>query len=439
MDVIAEQPAATVRARRRGLPLAPAHTATLGLSPQELCAIVILTGGLIQVSGVLTGILQIAATIVGFGLAIRRLDRPVVVILPLVLAFPAFAAISALWSDVPSVSLKYGAEVFLTALIGIVLASSVKLERFPYIVFVASSLFLIGSLLNGAQGATTEGFVLIGLTGSKNSFGYANGFALLAQVAILIGLGRLPLLFRVLAVLPMMFLSAWFLLTGHAAGAQIGAVIGIAVMVSLLAAGRLSRGAQGLLFVCAVFGMALSVSFAGQLSAAYDDFKTTTLRKDRTMSGRLQMWEVADQLIADKPILGHGFRSTWLGESQTTIGLLRLGKVPTGLVFSFHDTYREIMVDLGVIGLALFVVPFTLALVTLFVAATIGRQAGASFALAVLTCLIVLPFRVENIVGAFGYIYPVFVAAICWAGSIIVAGRLSTVRVWRRKRGQRAV
>jgi exopolysaccharide production protein ExoQ len=72
--------------------------------------------------------------------------------------------------------------------------------------------------------------------------------------------------------------------------------------------------------------------------------------KDKTLTGRTQLWaEVAD-LIAQKPWLGWGFGATFIGEDPTTILIWeRIG----WLAPHSHNSYLQKTLELGYIGLIL--------------------------------------------------------------------------------------
>jgi exopolysaccharide production protein ExoQ len=87
---------------------------------------------------------------------------------------------------------------------------------------------------------------------------------------------------------------------------------------------------------------------------------TTVFKKDATLTGRTYLWRQADRLISQRPVVGHGYRSVWLGQSFETTGLLRWAGLSSGKGFNFHNTYKEVTVDTGFLGLALFTFSFGL-------------------------------------------------------------------------------
>ncbi len=75
-----------------------------------------------------------------------------------------------------------------------------------------------------------------------------------------------------------------------------------------------------------------------------------------TMGGRVEIWPIALQLIADKPIFGYGF--------GTEDKLVRPGysKGPRSEISYIHNSYLGIMLQLGIFGLILFFAPLLILL-----------------------------------------------------------------------------
>lgn len=80
--------------------------------------------------------------------------------------------------------------------------------------------------------------------------------------------------------------------------------------------------------------------------------------KDPTLTGRTQIWQAAAAAIVKHPIFGYGYRAFWrgyLGESANAS--LLYGWAITGA----HNSFLEVWLDLGVIGLGLFFYSLVLA------------------------------------------------------------------------------
>jgi exopolysaccharide production protein ExoQ len=173
----------------------------------------------------------------------------------------------------------------------------------------------------------------------------------------------------------------------------------IAAMLAVLAVAR-SLGRGGRTFAFAAAGlMILPVLVAlPQIEAEAARFRTDVLHKDARLTGRTLLWESADRLIGQKPVIGHGYKAIWLGREGK--GLLARNEQKDGRAFHFHDTFRELRADLGLVGLLLFLTPILFALLRII--PLLLDKVDAPRAFAVVTLLtILLRVRTELIVGPF--------------------------------------
>jgi exopolysaccharide production protein ExoQ len=150
--------------------------------------------------------------------------------LPLLL-LPLFAAASALWSDVPDISLRYGIQLLVTVIMGVALGRLLTLRQLVLAVFVGTSIACLVGLALGRTGETDGGVVLIGLSGSKNQMGYIALFWLSSALCVFGSSTYRPLvrILAGLAVLPASFL----LIQADSATA----IVSMAVLIGLLAGG----------------------------------------------------------------------------------------------------------------------------------------------------------------------------------------------------------
>lgn len=263
------------------------------------------------------------------------------------------AMASAVWSAEPGVSGRFGFQLLLTIGVGAVLAVTCTSNRLVRGLFVACAIVLVLSILSGRQGLSASGPVLIGLLGSKNEMGTLCFLLLAASAAVSLSPSQ-PRTMR-LAAVPVGAVAALYLLMAFSAGAVLGAAIFFSVFCGLLVASRLTASAKVLLVLTAVV-LALPLWLVkDDLAQIWRHILVDVLHKDTGLTGRDYLWAHADALIAAQPLLGHGYRSTWLGHGVDTIGLLRWAGLQSGEGFSFHNSYREWLVDFGFFGTALIV------------------------------------------------------------------------------------
>lgn len=271
-----------------------------------------------------------------------------------VLLIGVLAMASALWSAEPGISARYGFQLFLTICAGVVLVVTCSTDRLLRGLFVACFIVLILSILSGRQGQSASGPVLVGLLGSKNDMGTLCLILLAGAVSVAVGTDQ-PRWLRLLCA-PAAALALLFLFKAFSAGAVLGAFIFFGAFVALVTASKLSGSAKFLLALTLVILLAPLLMVREGLADIWRHILVDVLHKDTGLTGRDYLWAHADALIAAEPLLGHGYRSTWLGHGVDTIGLLRWADLQSGEGFSFHNSYREWLVDFGYVGGVLIVV-----------------------------------------------------------------------------------
>jgi exopolysaccharide production protein ExoQ len=269
------------------------------------------------------------------------------------LAFPLIAVASTAWSAVPMVSLRYSVQLLFTCFVGVLIARLMTPRRFVMMLMAAFFVFSILCILNGRKGPSAEGWVLIGLTGSKNQIGYISQILLMSSLTTLLMRDVLaPLRWIALLSLP---LAAYLLYGTHSATALLMAVGGSFLLIAFWWSQRLPPGGRLGTIIGAMLILSPLVLLAPEITAAMDHFMYSTLGKDSTLTGRTFLWERADVLIARQPLLGYGYQAIWMGDSSDTIGLLRLADVEDGRTFHFHHQFRQVLVDTGLVGFLGFV------------------------------------------------------------------------------------
>lgn len=309
---------------------------------------------------------------------------------------PLFATASALWSDVPMVSLRYGVQLLITVLMGVVLARALDLRRLVLAIFIGVSLACLVGIASGRTGAAEGGEVLIGLAGSKNQISYFALFWIGSALCILAS-GQHHFVTRLLAALALLP-AAFLLVQGDSMTAVVSALVMTGMLGVLAIAYWLRRGGRMFALIAAGLLAVPVVVALPQIEAEADRFRSDVLHKDARLTGRTLLWEAADTLIRQKPLIGHGYKAIWLGHQGK--GLLARNKQKDGRAFHFHDTFRELQADLGLIGLLLFLGPLTFALLRSIPLMVNRIDAPRAFAVTTLLTIL-LRVRTELVVGPF--------------------------------------
>ncbi|KAK0341870.1 hypothetical protein LTR94_024633 [Friedmanniomyces endolithicus] len=274
-----------------------------------------------------------------------------------------------------------------TAVIAVLAAASTGVERYVRGIFIRR------------QGISQGGAVLIGVLGSKNAMGSLCALTITSSITVFLSQAQ-PKLLRQASIF-VGGLGLLILLRTFATGAALSVAIFVAVFSGLACATRMSPSARFLGFL-AVFAILAPLWFIrGDIEAGYNWFITDVLNKDAGLTGRAYLWHHADILIEAKPILGHGYRSIWMGNSAETIGLLRWAKLPSGIGFNFHNTFKECLVDFGYVGAAAIFITLGIGLFHMVQQAVKSPLRVEVIFLAAMGIVTVIRSYTENQIGAF--------------------------------------
>jgi len=262
----------------------------------------------------------------------------------ILLLYPAWGLLSMLWTTAPASTNKIGLELLLSVVICFYIAARIDRRNFILAVFCGAAFYAVVSY----KTLLVPSFY--GPFGEKNLL--ASRMTVLAMTAIALFLDQGSSRIIRWAALPFAFLAMLYI--RNSATALVTAFAGIAFMFALVVVWRQARGLRVLIIsltIAAVAGAALLL-----VSSGNGDLKEalfSALGKDSSLTGRTELWEYAREMIARKPWLGLGLGGFWRPEVLEAQTILDLYYKDRGTVFSFHNSYLEISVQLGYIGLAL--------------------------------------------------------------------------------------
>lgn len=322
------------------------------------------------------------------------------------------ALASSFWSSVPDMTARYAAQALYTTLSALFLARLLGARRFLIILTASAFTFCVLSLFYGRQGTSFHNMVLIGLTGSKNQMAFEALMLLMAAVSTLM-LNNLSVLMRWIALLSVPF-AGFLLVTTESSTALVLGFVGSLAIIGCRFAERMSpsgRIGMVLMFAAVLTPMTLLLP---EINAGVDHFLFDTLNKDPTLTGRTQLWDRADDLIARRPVLGWGYQAIWMGDSEDTIALRRMTNIEDGRLFNFHQQWRQIGVDTGILGILIYAVTAIGGIFAGFRQFLLRPTAATSFFFISLTLLVARSF-VEIIMAPFSIHAIVFYAAVLFA------------------------
>jgi O-antigen ligase len=182
-----------------------------------------------------------------------------------------------------------------------------------------------------------------GIVGNSNMLAY---MAMLAVVVFAIEraantTSRLITIFSFSAALPMLILSR---------SASIGfamAAVAAAAVVSIAVEGK-ERDVRHRYYRVAW----LIIGTGALLVLTYRATIFTLLGKSPDMTGRTKIWKIVLDLIDERPLQGWGWTSYWVPWVEPYQGLVVINNVP---YFQAHNAFLDVWLQLGAIGLGLFV------------------------------------------------------------------------------------
>jgi exopolysaccharide production protein ExoQ len=269
-------------------------------------------------------------------------------------AIPLLCMASAIWSEDPFISFRSGIELAVTVAIGLVLSVVDRRTEALAGIAAAFAIYTVIALAMGhVTGVGTMEAAFTGLNAGKNymaeiaSTGALLTLGLLAAAAESRKLIWLP---AAAAAVVAAALEIYALMAARSAGAVIALGLGVAVMAGLSAVSRLSDHWRRAAIGFAVFVLGAVALFHDVVVREISDMALRTFDKDPTLTGRTYLWYRAHQMIAEKPIVGHGFNAFWRQGNPDAEGLWRFGNITSRTGFNFHNTGIELLMQFGWCG-----------------------------------------------------------------------------------------
>lgn len=256
---------------------------------------------------------------------------------------------SVLWSDYPATSLRHGLQLALTVVFAIALAQRLS----PLVLLkILAVCFLIACAASLASGrARADGLGFLGIYGSKNAMASASSLLFLIGICLCID-RRLPARWRGLGAVGAA-LGILLLVRANSVGSAVAtAAICLALVVLLIL--RHLTGVQRLILgtlaaLALMAGLLVSLAYIDQISAAF----VQATGKDLSLTGRTDLWKIAIDEIAARPILGAGFQAVWVPGNPLAESLWQEFGIETRTGFHFHNAYLSNAVEIGLTGAAL--------------------------------------------------------------------------------------
>lgn len=304
-----------------------------------------------SVLGKLTVILVLVATAAMILLRWERLPAVFVRCWPL-FSVPLVCLASVLWSEIPATSFYYATLYTATALTGVLIGAALSRNAYVDGHFVAFAIFGIGCVLLGRYVAHINAMAYAGLAGSKNAMGDMAGVGIIVSIAFAWMKGREGKLVQAAFALVLIAVYSVMLLETKATGALISTVGASALIVVWLISRRFELQLRSALLAASVLAVVIAAATTNYWAEPVFDLIVEASGKDKGLTGRVYLWAVGDKMIEENPWLGMGYSAFWQSENLDAKVLGRLMGIVDYAGFNFHNTVKDITVDLGYFGLA---------------------------------------------------------------------------------------
>lgn len=276
------------------------------------------------------------------------------------LLLPLLALLSVTWSQAPDDTLRYGLLYLLTCFVGSMMGAGMRSQDAISGLFFGLLIIGILNFMLGGYGVTETGAAAFrGIQGSKNAAGEYAGAAVLVSVAMTSQAWINRRYGSVVLGVFGLVIAVSTLVLSKATGALIATSVALPCMICWLISRHMEVQVRtaicgAIMIVVAVMLLTLNLWLPALFELVLD-----SSGKEVGLTGRTMLWQAADRQIAMRPLLGRGYNAFWVPENLEAIRLWSEMGIESQMGFNFHNTYREILVDLGYIGLIIFVIVAT--------------------------------------------------------------------------------
>jgi exopolysaccharide production protein ExoQ len=271
-----------------------------------------------------------------------------------IFAFGILAVLSSFWSDAMSVSLRASIQYMTHIVCALIAMRVISIKTLTRGALIGITIVLLYSLLFGtylfdALDGTTS---FVGAFSSKNQLGFYASLGVLFAAASVLVLRQRGLWLPIAGVAGL--ISAYSLLASQSATSAITTAAVVIMMAGLLPLWALSPGNRKMLFFAAVGLGGLFVVAALQFGLF--DAILGVFGKDTTLTGRTYLWQQGVEAAKRAPIFGVGYQGFWVPGFSDAERLWDDFFISGRSGFHFHNTYIEVVVENGFVGLILLVI-----------------------------------------------------------------------------------
>ena len=267
-------------------------------------------------------------------------------------SFPVWWILSITWGAETGIILKSGAQLILTMIICFCAIHRLDRRQIVISMLISAGVFGVLSIVSdGSGGVAARGFF-----SSKNAMGAAMVILWIAALSTLLD-RHFSKIIRIIALV-LLVISGRLIIVSNSATAQLLAIGVTFVILVIGVVGKHGLGHPRFILPACATVTAICLCAAYFLSTRSVDFIATALDsfgKDASLTGRTDLWEYAMTEIRRNPLLGLGQGGFWTPQdwSSTARRIYVDYHKSFYSTFSFHNSYLEITVHFGLIGLGM--------------------------------------------------------------------------------------
>jgi exopolysaccharide production protein ExoQ len=266
-----------------------------------------------------------------------------------IVPFAAFACLSVFWSAAPGVTARAAVQFASQVVCALIAARTINVRTLTLGAIFGTFFILFYSLVFGQYNYDPlDGtYSFVGAFASKNQLGLFSSLGAYFAFAAIVILGERGIC-RLLA-LACGGLSAVMLVESQSATSILALAAVLAILIfmrlALLFSPRVRKVGLTVGVVLAVIVLFIGLSLGGL------DLLLAAFGKDSTLTGRTYLWSQGWAAAAQAPLFGVGYQAYWVQGFSEAERLWEEFYIGSRSGFHFHNTFIEVLVELGAVGL----------------------------------------------------------------------------------------
>jgi exopolysaccharide production protein ExoQ len=268
-----------------------------------------------------------------------------------IVALAGLACLSTFWSQAPSTTARAGIQFMSQVVCALIAARTVGIRTLTFGAAIGICAVVLYSFVFGHYDYDPlDGtYSFVGAFDSKNQLGLFASLGIYFAFAGLVilhegGLARL-------LMLACGVMSAVALAKANSATSVLAVAVTLATLICLKLAMLFSPLARKCGLIAG--GLLVVVAVMAALNMGAFNFVLGIFGKDSTLTGRTYLWAQGWAASAQAPVFGVGYQAYWVQGFSEAERLWKEFYIGSRSGFHFHNTYIEVLVELGAVGFLL--------------------------------------------------------------------------------------